>query len=43
MKEMAEAVRKATDQLIGWCNDEKAKKKLENYKKSYYTLLKMRL
>ena len=38
MKQMAEAVRNATDQLINWSRDEKAKKKLENYKKSYYTL-----
>lgn len=38
MKKMAESVKKATDQLIQWSNDEKAKKKLENYKKSYYTL-----
>ena len=38
IKQMAEAVRNATDQLINWSRDEKAKKKLENYKKSYYTL-----
>ncbi len=35
---MAESVRTATDQLIQWSKDEKTKKKLENYKKSYYTL-----
>ncbi len=38
IKQMAEAVRKATDQLIGWSMDEKEKRKLEGYKKSYYTL-----
>lgn len=38
IKQMAEAVKTATDQLINWSKDEKAKKKLENYKRSYYTL-----
>ena len=43
IEQMAEAVRKATDQLIGWSMDEKEKRKLEGYKRATTPFLKKRL